>query len=123
MKAITRVGFCAQLLPCCSEAWLARLLVLALGQLSTAICKCITLCLLHLIVLLKQLVLLLRWVGVACKQFLEFTAMFADTVVSGEPVQQDCGGQGLLVVTSRFITGWARRYAVGSRQFFFGEMA
>ena len=73
------MGFCAQLLPCCSEAWLARLLVLALGQLSTAICKCITLCLLRLPLLLTQLALLIRRVSLA-RELSEFRAMFADTV-------------------------------------------
>ena len=56
---------------------LARLLVLALGQLTIGTCGCIPLGLLHLSLLLTQL--MARGFALA-GEFMEFTAVFADTV-------------------------------------------
>ena len=61
------------------RSWLAGLLILLRGQLPTAICRCITLCLMHLPLLLTQLILVC-WFGLAREQLLKFTAMFADPV-------------------------------------------
>jgi hypothetical protein len=55
-------------------------LVLALEKLTTAISRCIALDLLHLPLLLKQLRILGRSVGLAREPFVKVPAMFADSV-------------------------------------------
>ena len=65
------------------RSWLTRLLVLLLGQFTIAICGCITLCFLHLSLLLTELDLLVRCAGLARKHLLKLSAMFAYSVGQG----------------------------------------
>ena len=54
-------------------------MVLLLGQLTAAICRSLTLCLLQLLLLLAEL-FLVRCVGLARKQPVKFATIFADSV-------------------------------------------